>query len=203
VLLNGCAKADKEFNASVQGAVTIDGQLAERGTVTFHPAKDGPVGSGHIFADGSYSIRTGQGNLTDPDGGGIRAGKYVVTVIVSGPPGDAKVDEKGGPPAIGPRMMADKYALKETSDLTFDIEAGPNVIDLKLEGPSAEPPAEAADDEKNDADKDATAEPSANGAPEGEIVASTPDGDEPEAAASADGKSATDAQDAATREENQ
>ena len=40
-------------------SVTIDGELAHSGTVTFNPVGSGPVATGRIFDDGSYTIRTG------------------------------------------------------------------------------------------------------------------------------------------------
>jgi hypothetical protein len=143
----GCQRAANTYDATVQGAVTIDGELAPRGTVTFHPVKAGAPSSGPIHEDGSYSIRTGQGDLSNPDGGTIRSGEYVVTVTVTSPPSAEQVVAEGGPPATGARMMADKYAAKETSDLKVEVKAGPNIINLKLDGPWANPPQEETADE--------------------------------------------------------
>jgi hypothetical protein len=160
----GCQRAANTFDATVQGAVTIDGELAPRGTVTFHPAKGGSPSSGPIHNDGSYSIRTGQGDLTHPDGGTIRSGKYVVTVTVTAPPTADDAVAKGGPPSVGARLMADKYATKEASDLDIEVKPGPNIIDLKLDGPWANPPQEEADDE---ADERESADEAASNEPEG------------------------------------
>jgi hypothetical protein len=143
----GCQRAANTFDATVQGAVTIDGELAPRGTVTFHPAKRGAPSSGPIHEDGSYSLRTGQGDLSNPDGGTIRSGEYVVTVIVTAPPSADEVVAEGGPPSVGARLMADKYATKETSDLNVKVKAGPNIIDFKLDGPWANPPKEESSDD--------------------------------------------------------
>jgi hypothetical protein len=138
----GCKQAANEFDATVQGAVTIDGELAPGGTVTFHPVKEGPAASGRIHEDGSYSIRTGQGNLNDPDGGTIRSGEYIATVTVTAPAAKSAAVAEGGPPSVGARLMADKYAMRESSDLKKTVKPGPNVIDLALDGVWANPPAE-------------------------------------------------------------
>ena len=45
-----------------QGTVTVDGELAPCGRVTFHPVKTGPPAYGSIFQNGSYSLRIGQGD---------------------------------------------------------------------------------------------------------------------------------------------
>ena len=71
--------------------------------------------------------------------------------------------------------MADKYAAKETSGLKFTVKAGANLINLKLDGPWANPPKEEEGKAGTDADakgkEDATepspTEPSATGAKEG------------------------------------
>ena len=139
-VLAGCKPAGSTYDATVQGSVTIDGELAQSGTVTFNPVKDGPVATGRVFKDGTYSVRTGQGDLSDPDRGTIRSGEYIITVSVTGPP--QKSTEEGAPPSAGPRLMADKYATKDSSDLKFTVAAGPNVINLKLDGPTANPPME-------------------------------------------------------------
>lgn len=166
----GCQRAANTYDATVQGAVTVDGELAPRGTVTFHPVKTGAPSSGPIHEDGSYSIRTGQGDLGNPDGGTIRSGEYVVTVTVTAPPSAEQVVAEGGPPATGARMMADKYAAKETSDLKVEVKKGPNIVDLKLDGPWANPQEEIdADAEpKDEANEDDATITSDQGADEAE-----------------------------------
>jgi hypothetical protein len=135
----GCGAKSSKLDASVQGTVTIDGELAPRGNITFNSLKKGPVAVGHIFSDGSYSVRTGQGDLSDQDGGNLSSGEYVVTVVVTGDP-IPNAAEKGSPPAAGFRLSAAKYADAATSDLKLTIKPGLNVIDLKLDGASSDPP---------------------------------------------------------------
>jgi hypothetical protein len=124
--------------STVQGTVTIDGQLAPRGTVLFHPVDDGPTAYGAIDDKGTYSMRVGQGDLSDPDAGEVPAGEYIVTAVVNMP--STKDDEFGqaGPPRPGARLTAEKYAQKETSDLHVTVKPGRNILPLELEGASAE-----------------------------------------------------------------
>lgn len=134
----GCGGPAHKYDAVVTGTVTVDGELAKSGTVIFHPAKeDGQVAIGKIFADGSYSLRTGQGDLSDVDGGTVKSGDYIVTVSVTGPPAQGAVVAAGGPPMPGPSLIAQKYALKGSSDLRRKVVPGPNVLVLDLE--AAEP----------------------------------------------------------------
>jgi hypothetical protein len=136
----GCGRSARDFDASVQGTVTVDGELAHGGSVTFFPVEKGPTAVGNIAADGSYSLRVGQGNARNVDRSAIPSGDYVVTAVITGPSEENKSAQEGGPPLAGPRLVADKYASRETSDLKFTIKVGANVIVLNLEGPSANPP---------------------------------------------------------------
>ncbi len=157
----GCSGTSDTFDATVQGTVTIDDELVSRGTVTFHPKEGGVAAIGRIHPDGSYSLRTGQGNLRDVDGGQLRSGDYVVTVEVTGPSGGELLGE-GGPPISGPRLMAAKYASKETSDLLRTVKPGPNVFNLPLQRAAVEPPGDETTsengEEKNTSSEEATEE---------------------------------------------
>jgi len=139
VLFEGCQSQSSPYDALVQGSVTIDGQLAGGGVVSFYP-KSGPAAVGEIAQNGSYSLRIGQGNVSDRDQSKIPSGEYVATVLVTGAPAKDAARPEGGPLPLGPRLMADKYADRQTSNLAFEVKRGLNVIDLKLEGPSANPP---------------------------------------------------------------
>jgi hypothetical protein len=125
-------------DASVQGTVTIDGQLARGGTVQFHPVEGGPTAYGSIARDGSYSLRVGQGDLSDPNAGAVPLGKYIVTVVVNMPSAKDETVGESGPPRPGARLTAEKYANKETSELQFTVKSGRNVIPLELEGAAAD-----------------------------------------------------------------
>lgn len=140
-LLFGCGGGDSPYDANVQGTVTIDGELAPGGSVTFIPVEEGPTAVGAIASDGSYALRIGQGEVGDPDSSVIPSGKYVVTAMITGPPPKSETTVIGPPPA-GPKLIADKYASRNSTDLSFEVDKGPNVIVLKLDGPWANPPAE-------------------------------------------------------------
>jgi hypothetical protein len=174
----GCESSTGSYNATVQGTVTIDGDLAPGGTVMFTPMKKGPVAVGAIASDGSYSLRIGQGTSSDPDHNKIPSGEYIATVEVSGPPGETKPDNEGGPKPAGPRLMADKYASKDTSDLKEEVTEGLNVIDLKLDGPWANPPKESDDETSEDDDENGDSEATGHAEPAETDSADTSEGSE-------------------------
>ncbi len=120
----------------MQGTVTIDGALADHGTVAFYPDHGGAPAYGNIAKNGSYSMRVGQGNLRDEDASRIHAGDYVVTVVVNTPAQNGETMGDAGPPKPGPRMMAQKYGNKDTSPLHVTVKSGPNIVPLDLEGAS-------------------------------------------------------------------
>lgn len=142
LIATGCGGPAYEYDAIVTGTVTIDGDLAKSGTVTFHPAKDGKPAIGRIYPDGSYSLRTGQGDLQQVDGGTVIPGEYLITVSVTAPPAEGAVIAEGGPPVPGPSLVAAKYAQKETTDLRHTVKPGKQVIVLNLEGAEPTPTAE-------------------------------------------------------------
>jgi hypothetical protein len=148
IALNGCSGGPSR-DASVSGTVLVDGQLAERGTVTFHPATDGPLAVGRILSDGSYTVRTGKGNLSDVDRGTLKSGDYKVTIVVYGESTE-KVGEDG-PPKAGPRLTAEKYASVNTTDLQETVKPGGNLFVFELEGAAAKAPPVENDTESDDA----------------------------------------------------
>jgi hypothetical protein len=129
----GCGGPD----ATVQGSVTIDGQLARRGTVVFHPVDGGPAAYGSIADNGSYALRVGQGENEDAQAE-IDSGQYIVTAVVNMPSQKDQLMGDSGPPAPGARITAIKYAAKETSDLRVTVKPGPNVVPLDLKGASGD-----------------------------------------------------------------
>jgi hypothetical protein len=131
----GCgAKPD----ATVQGTVTIDGELANRGTVVFHPVESGPPAYGTIDQNGTYSLRVGQGDLKEADGGRLHSGEYIATVVVNMLSSGGETLGPAGPPMPGPRLTAAKYADKNTSDLRITVKPGLNIVPLELEGAASE-----------------------------------------------------------------
>jgi hypothetical protein len=167
----GCGEPE----ASVQGTVTIDGQLAKQGTVVFHPVEEGwPTAYGSINEDGSYALRVGQGDLSDPDSGDVPPGEYIVTVVSTMPSQADEAEGKSAPPTPGARLSAEKYGSKETSDLRHTVKKGRNVVPLEVEGASAdevsdedvEGATEMTDDVKADEAANKTAPPADEDTPE-------------------------------------
>jgi hypothetical protein len=160
-------------SANVQGTVTIDGQLAQNGTVVFHPVDEGPTAYGSIDKNGNYSLRVGQGDLSDPNAGQVEMGEYIVTVVVNMPSRPDDVEGEAAPPTPGARLSAEKYSNKDTSPLRHTVSGGANVVPLEIEGAVAEeaevadgedettPPAEDAAVAPDDAAPDASSEASA------------------------------------------
>ncbi|QEG36566.1 hypothetical protein [Bythopirellula goksoeyrii] len=140
IFIASCADNTHVGNAIVQGTVTVDGTLAPRGQVTFYPEKQGPVATGPIHSDGSFSLRIGQGNMTRPDESKIYSGNYTAAVIVSEPADKSTSVAEGGPPLAGPRLSATKYTKPETSGLEFSVKPGRNVFAIELEGSKNDPP---------------------------------------------------------------
>jgi hypothetical protein len=126
-----------QMDASVQGTVTIDGVLADHGTVAFYPSGEGAPAYGTVAKNGSYSLRVGQGNLRDEDASKIRSGEYTVTVVVNALPADGETMGPAGPPKPGPRVTAEKYSKRDSSPLHVSVSPGPNVLPLELESAAA------------------------------------------------------------------
>jgi hypothetical protein len=146
----GCGGPAHEYDSIVTGTVTVDGDLAKSGTVVFHPTKGGKPAIGRIHPDGSYSLRTGQGDLNETDGGTVTSGDYLVTVSVTAPPAEGDVMGEGGPTIPGPSMISHRYKAKETTDLRFTVNPGKQVIVLNLDAAEPAPPPEDAKDSSNE-----------------------------------------------------
>jgi hypothetical protein len=160
-ILAGCSGAANTYDSVVTGTVTIDGELAKSGTVIFYPVQEaGLVATSQVFSDGSYSLRTGQGDLTNVDGGTVQSGDYLVTVTIAGPSVPGAAEAQGGPPVPGPSLVAEKYALKDTTDLKFTVKPGENVIVLALD--AAEPIEVVAEEAVTEDSETANEEPAAD-----------------------------------------
>jgi hypothetical protein len=163
----------KKYGAEVTGTVTIDGELARTGTVTFHPAdKSGKIAVGRIYPDGSFSLRTGQGDLSESDGGTVAPGEYIVTVVVEGP--SPAPTTPGGPPGAGPLLIAQRYIDRDTTDLRSNIVAGENVLAFDLERAAPAEPAESAEIETTETTDGAANSPAPDGAEAATTEGSTP-----------------------------
>lgn len=175
--LTGCQ--GNANNATVEGSVLVDGDLANSGTVVFNPADGkGSIASGQIFKNGNYSVGIGKGDLSKPVASSLPSGDYVVTVSITGP-STGTVGE-GGPPMAGASLIAAKYNSTSTTDLKFTVKPGKNVFDLQLEGAApVDPSLEAMDPAAETPSEESPAE----GAPTAEAPATdaAPDTDAPAA----------------------
>lgn len=140
-VVQGCGGPAYRYDATVTGNVLIEGQLVDGGTVTFHPVGGGAPAIGRIRRDGSFSLRMGQGDLREADGGTVPSGEYRITVVVTGEPVPV-ADLPDSPPKGGPRLMARKYASVDTTELQRHVVPGPNLFQFDLEraGPEESAP---------------------------------------------------------------
>lgn len=117
ISLAGCGKG--ENLVSVSGVVLLDGKPLDGATVTFHPVKGGPVGSGITDSSGRFTVMTGTER-------GIKPGDYIVTVQKTGEvPKTDLAPEK--PPAM---LTPAKYAHVKTSPLKYTAPGGPANLEL-------------------------------------------------------------------------
>lgn len=118
-LLAGCNGGK---DATVSGIVYLDDQPLDRGNVTFYRSQGGAAAYGRIGADGVYQLKTG-------DTPGLATGEYKVTVVATA--GTPPVEGSGAPP-VAKLLTPRKYGQLQETDLKFDVAAGANKIDLRL-----------------------------------------------------------------------
>jgi len=99
--------------------------------VTFVSQSGAPAG-GTVKADGTYELMT----AGKPQ---VPAGKYTATVTDPPPPAmsqaeiDAVMKGEKAPAAKAPSaVIPTKYASTSTSELSFEVKAGPNKFDIEL-----------------------------------------------------------------------
>lgn len=120
VAVPGCSESTQLETAPVTGTVTLDGSPLSKGIVTFQP-EYGRGATGHIQADGSYSLSTYR-----PSDGAL-VGKHKIGVI------STESDPAKGPEGRSRSLVPARYATPGGSGLTADVRAGQvNAIDLKL-----------------------------------------------------------------------
>lgn len=124
---SGCEGGPK-VPATVHGQVAYRGVPLSSGTIVFVPdalrGTTGPLASGTIQPDGSYSLRA-------EDGAGVPPGWHRVTVcVLEGSPGGTGVERFAAPRSVLP----DKYRDPDLSGLSCEVKAGQdNRIDFHLE----------------------------------------------------------------------
>ena len=136
--LAGCGSALPE-TALVEGKITYAGQPVTFGEITFYPQHGRPA-TGRIQPDGSYRL------TTFSEGDGALLGKHTVTIkAVKFPepadqPGsmneeiarDLKGGRRQGPRAQPEWLVPPRYAKRDTSGLTADVQKGSNTSNFDL-----------------------------------------------------------------------
>jgi hypothetical protein len=105
----------------VKGRITYNGKPVPTGTVQFMPVNAGPMATGEINQDGTYT-------LTTDKRGGACAGKYRV-VVMAFPPRENMTPYDNFESIIPP-----KYSSLAFTDLKATVEERDNVCDFTLVG---------------------------------------------------------------------
>ncbi|MEM8678400.1 MAG: hypothetical protein AAGF97_03495 [Planctomycetota bacterium] len=119
--LMGCAPSAR---GTVTGTVKLEGELADHGTIAFHPIAGGPMAHGTIGEDGSYRLLVGAS-----DSGRILPGEYVVTVVV---PQEPRPSTGSGPPPPMMRLSDQTFADRNSSPLRASVKEGDNVFHFEV-----------------------------------------------------------------------
>ena len=133
----GCGGGPAGPHGKVHGKVTHQGQPVTAGSViSFIPESGGAAASGTLGADGSYELRSMNGNL-------VPAGKYKVLVTPPPPPEQspeeamkaamekAKNKEQGKGPAGDP-TIPEKYGNSLQTPASYEVKEGDNEYNLEL-----------------------------------------------------------------------
>jgi len=112
----------------VTGKVLANGKPAAGAFVTFHPegasGKDPVTSTGVTEDDGTFTLTTGSEK-------GAKEGKYVVTVMWTGPP--KKQAEKTNTTTVGgidaPDAFDGKYLSRDKSTLKAEVKPGDNKLE--------------------------------------------------------------------------
>lgn len=126
IALVGCGGP---YDASVQGKVTLDGNVVPTGAISFIPTHQGPQAYAMIDSSGNYKVYTGRE-------AGIPSGEYGVAIVAR--EASTTMSAGNGPPPPGKAITPRWYASADTSGLKFTVEPGSNDINLEL---SSQPPA--------------------------------------------------------------
>ncbi len=118
----GCGGPSYEGSprAALEGAVTLDGQPVDGGTINFMPMDSGGRAASALIRAGQYEI---------PEERGPTPGKYRVEISWNKPLGP--VDEEN-PDAPQPSEQVVPARYNENSELERDIASGKNELDFAL-----------------------------------------------------------------------
>lgn len=141
VFLAGCPGGGYSGpTGTVSGTVTLGGEPAPQGCTVGFVSDQGFTASGRVGAGGKYELSVaGKGNAIP-----VASYKVTVTPPAAGETSDQdyeKMMEESASGAEEPKAKTEpaeevipaKYASTATSGLSFDVQKGPNTIDIKLE----------------------------------------------------------------------
>jgi hypothetical protein len=125
VSLAGCG-ADNPLNRQpVSGAITLDGQPMDHGSIEFSPQADDGVSSGAMIVDGEYSI---------PAEKGLPPGEYRVRIYSPEGGQSAPADGPPGPNMGPPAQERVPPNYNRESEIIVEVTAeGPNEFDYEIQ----------------------------------------------------------------------
>lgn len=124
--LVGCEQtATPGASAYVTGSVKWNNEPVTEGRVMFYSVLQGSGADGNLNEQGTFQLK-------EP----LPPGDYVVTILPKQQSGSAIAAEKGDPASFVKTgsVIPKKYISSENSDLRAQLAAGPNTVDLVLEG---------------------------------------------------------------------
>lgn len=116
-ILAGCGST---YDSTISGKVVMNGSPLPKGTVSFHPVAGGPVATGAIQSDGTFTIQTATKE-------GLQPGEYKVTVVATDPP------PPGDDENPGTLLTAPEFGRIDSTPLSFTVEAGANDFEFSVD----------------------------------------------------------------------
>lgn len=117
LLFPGCGSS---YDSTISGKVMMNGSPLSKGTVSFHPVAGGPVATGAIQSDGTFTIQTATKE-------GLQPGEYKVTVVATDPP------PPGDDENPGTLLTAPEFGRIDSTPLSFTVEAGANEFEFSVD----------------------------------------------------------------------
>ena len=117
LLFPGCGSS---YDATISGKVMMNGGPLSKGTVSFHPVAGGPVATGAIQSDGTFTVKTATKE-------GLPPGEYKVTVVATDPP------PPGDDENPGTLLTAPEFGRIDSTPLSFNVETGENNFEFSVD----------------------------------------------------------------------
>ena len=117
VLLAGCGGS---YDATISGKVMMNGSPLSKGTVSFHPLAGGPVATGSIQSDGTFTVQTATK-------AGLPPGEYKATVVAADPP------PPGDEETPGKLLTAPEFGRLDSTPLQYTVGEGANHFEINVD----------------------------------------------------------------------